>query len=276
MQRTARTESGHTPVAQWRSVTSPPDHSLRGVVTDYSEFREQSTTPVYRSEMASAEAVLIVEFEDPLRVSDVAEPESERTWHSFAAGLSQGPTSTTHAGTQHCIEVRFTPLGSYRLFGLAMNELSDRVVGLDDLLGRSGPELVDRLAAASDWAERFDVLDRVFTRAAAEGPEPDDEVAYTWNRLQSTSGSEPIGAILSEIGWSRGRLAQRFSAQAGLTPKAAAKVLRFRRAADLLTQPGHRSLASIALTCGYYDQAHFNRDFRALAGCSPTAWIAAR
>ena len=58
-----------------------------------------------------------------------------------------------------------------------------------------------------------------------------------------------------------------------MTPKAFARLARFRHAERLLRSPGHRSLASIALTCGYYDQAHLNRDFRDLAGCTPTAYL---
>src|SRR4028119_2393032 len=54
-----------------------------------------------------------------------------------------------------------------------------------------------------------------------------------------------------------------------MTPKAFARLARFRHAERLLRSPGHRSLASIALTCGYCDQAHLNRDFRDLAGCPP-------
>ncbi len=53
-----------------------------------------------------------------------------------------------------------------------------------------------------------------------------------------------------------------------------ARLVRFQRAAHLLQQPGHRSLVSIALSCGYYDQAHFNREFRELAACTPTVYLA--
>ena len=53
-------------------------------------------------------------------------------------------------------------------------------------------------------------------------------------------------------------------------------MLRFHRATELLVRPGARSLASIALGCGYYDQAHLNREFRQMAGCTPSQYLAAR
>ena len=48
------------------------------------------------------------------------------------------------------------------------------------------------------------------------------------------------------------------------------RILRFRRAAAELAGPAGRSLAEIALDCGYYDQAHLNRDFREFSGRTPT------
>ena len=60
----------------------------------------------------------------------------------------------------------------------------------------------------------------------------------------------------------------------GLPPKVLARVLRFERARRLLQRPDRPALADVAAVCGFYDQAHLNRDWRELAGCSPTTWLA--
>ncbi len=54
----------------------------------------------------------------------------------------------------------------------------------------------------------------------------------------------------------------------------AAPVFRFERACWLIKQ--RLSLAEAAAASGYYDQAHMNHEWRALAGCAPQAWMAAQ
>ncbi len=62
----------------------------------------------------------------------------------------------------------------------------------------------------------------------------------------------------------------RFREELGVPPKALARILRFERAVGRLRAGD--DLAALALDAGYYDQAHFNRDFRAFAGATPTAY----
>jgi AraC-like DNA-binding protein len=84
-----------------------------------------------------------------------------------------------------------------------------------------------------------------------------------------------VRALAAEVGWSRKHLAARFHEQVGLAPKALARVLRFRRALRLLGGAGAQR-SDVALRCGYYDQAHFNRDYRAFTGTTPGAWLRER
>jgi AraC-like DNA-binding protein len=93
-----------------------------------------------------------------------------------------------------------------------------------------------------------------------------------------------VGELCEELGCSRRHMVRRFNEQIGVAPKTYARVLRFQRAVNML---GHRDGASwtcerergagramswgeIALECGYFDQAHMNRDFRQFAGASPS------
>ncbi|GAA4685353.1 helix-turn-helix domain-containing protein [Phytohabitans rumicis] len=76
-----------------------------------------------------------------------------------------------------------------------------------------------------------------------------------------------MAGLAAELGWSGRHLASTFRREIGLTPKMAARVLRFERAYAALGSAD--SWADIAVSCGYYDQAHLIRDFKEFAGAPP-------
>jgi transcriptional regulator GlxA family with amidase domain len=87
-----------------------------------------------------------------------------------------------------------------------------------------------------------------------------------------------VAELAGETGWSPRHLDNRFRSEIGLTPKAAARVIRFDRARRMLMRRvrdgGPPALADLAAAGGYYDQAHLAREFRGLAGCPPSRWLA--
>jgi AraC-like DNA-binding protein len=92
-------------------------------------------------------------------------------------------------------------------------------------------------------------------------------VRWAWERLRRTAGAVRVDGLARELGWSRRHFAQRFKRELGVAPKTAARLMRFDRAARRLR--AGEPLGQVALDCGYYDQPHMNREFRALAGCTP-------
>ena len=78
----------------------------------------------------------------------------------------------------------------------------------------------------------------------------------------------PVGALAAELGWSRRHLAARFREDVGASPKFLARLLRFEHAAERI-RAGAQPLGDVALACGYYDQAHLNREVREFTGAAP-------
>jgi AraC-like DNA-binding protein len=196
------------------------------------------------------------------------------SYDALVGGLHAAPVTIAYEQSQRGIQVDLTPFGARALFGLPAGELGSTIVALDELLGRRADEWLDRIRRAPTWVARFAVLDDVLLRALLDGPEPPPEVVRAWEQLVDTNGGIEVAALAREVGWSRRHLAQRFQEELGLSPKVTARVLRFDRARRLLGRPLRPALADVAARCGYYDQAHLNREFRELSGLSPTAWLA--
>jgi AraC-like DNA-binding protein len=116
------------------------------------------------------------------------------------------------------------------LFGIPMHELSNRVLPLDDVLPPGVRGLAERLEDVTTWDERFDLVDAALVRRLSCSRPPSRDVAWAWAILERTGGRAPIGWICDRLGRSRRHLAARFREEIGLTPKTAARVLRFEQA----------------------------------------------
>jgi AraC-like DNA-binding protein len=79
-----------------------------------------------------------------------------------------------------------------------------------------------------------------------------------------------VADLATEVGWSRRHLAARFASELGVTPKSAARLLRFQRTCALLDRG--LGLAAAAAAGGYYDQSHMTAEWRDLAGSTPAQW----
>lgn len=258
-------------------VSRPWPPGLRPFVRSYAGYEEAVTSPYQVRLVPTGRVGVVINLAEPFtRVTRLGAPgPSSGRIGSLVVGLEDRPALCEHPGGQVAIRLEFTPLGAYRLFAVPMGELTNQLLEIRDVLGPGAGTLVERLKATRDWADRFDLLDRALLDRLGRGPAPTPEVSHAWRLLSTSAGSIPIAQVAADVGWSQKHLIRRFTGQVGLPPKASARVLRFRRAVLMLNHHDAR-LSAISAACGYYDQAHLCREFRALAGTTPGRIQAAR
>jgi AraC-like DNA-binding protein len=268
--------SGHeTDEARWEVVRREPPANLRPYLLHTIEGWEQARGPAsLMREVPFPGVPVIIGLDASWEVADPGRSGFERR-DTFVAGMHAAPTLVRGPSVWACIELRLTPLGARRVLGLPMHELTNQTVGLEDVLP-GARELTARLQETDSWAQRFDLVEGLLAHRLADSLAPAPEVEWSWQRLRRTGGRASIGALAAELGWSHRRLIARFREQIGLAPKTAARVLRFDRAVAALGSAEAESLAEIAFDCGYFDQAHLNRDFRELAGTTPSAFLGSK
>jgi AraC-like DNA-binding protein len=265
--------------AGWR-----PGDRLRPYVAWCTGYRQAGAPPAAHRGLPSPWLTMIVTLDEPLVIARHPDPRQPASTHDFLlGGLHTAPALVTHDGWQSGIQLALTPLGARALLGMPAAELANIDVDAADVLGRLADAIRERVLAAPDWDGRFAVLeeflaDRVRAAQAPGGLAPRPEVRYAWDRLRQSRGAVSVADLAAETGWSARHLGEQFRAETGLSPKAAARVVRFDRARRrLLLRQAEGSrvvLAELATECGYYDQAHLARDFRDLAGCPPSLLLA--
>ena len=244
--------------------------AARRAVRGYVGYDEWPMSGIARREVARCGIALILADGDPLGVHDgIGGP--VRSLRAFVVGNQSRATLTEPGGHQHGVQVELSPAGAQALFG-EVGELNDAAVPIEEALGPWGARLVERLGDTATWDERFTVIDAVFGELELRDGGITPEVTWLRRQLVASGGRARVEPLMDETGWSRRVVTERFRAQLGLPPKAYARIVRFQRAVSMLGGVGAgRTLADVAIECGYYDQSHLTREFGALAGCTPGA-----
>lgn len=256
-------------------VAGRPRPQLAPLVAGYTGYRIEGAQPGVHRGLPSRHLTFIVTLSgtvDLARMPDPTQPPASFT--TLVGGLHSAPALISHDGRQHGIQLALTPLGARVLLGLPAGELAETVVELSSLVGPVAGELVGRLRSALTWTDRFLELDAVLARIAQARDGPAPELGWAWRRLSVSHGQVEVGTLAREVGWSRRHLGERFRREFGLTPKVAGRVMRFEVAHRLLRAPYRPGLADVAAKAGFYDQAHLHREWRELAGCTPSHWLA--
>jgi AraC-like DNA-binding protein len=271
--RDVRVDTHESEGHAWTFARSAPDARLREwVAGPYGGFVERASTVVVRREVPVLFVPVILNLGDAFRVGPATD--ALESVGSFAGGLCGRHVVVESARTSECIQVNLTPLGARRIFACPMDDLRDRVVALDDILGADSERLLDRLAGLDGWPARFDLLDEFLLARLVATPEVRPDVVWALARLERADCR--IADLARDMGRSPKRLIELFRDQVGLAPKLIARIHRFTRAMKTLGGDDAPSLVESALAAGYYDQAHLNRDFREFAGCTPTEFLRRR
>jgi AraC-like DNA-binding protein len=258
---------------QWEMVRAAPHPSLCPYVREYIGWFERFAVPICRREVPTEEIPVIIGFGTPVRLFDVQDRSRWTDFSSFTTGAYDSHVLVGSTGPSGGLEITMSILGARLFLGRPLRDLTNRAVALEDLFGGEVRRLTMELYDAPTWEARFTILDRELSSRIFTAKPPSAAVTWVWQRLVQTGGRVSIGTLVGEVGFSQKHLIGQFREQIGLSPKTLARVLRFGRAVRIIKKGGGARLAEIAQDCGYYDQAHFTRDFHTFAGVTPTELV---
>jgi AraC-like DNA-binding protein len=187
-------------------------------------------------------------------------------WNPFVVGAMTRATAFEPEPQTRLIGARFRPGGAIPFLKVAAHEITDHVVDSADV----GLRWVAPIPTARHLpiADAVRVLERLLLERLAATTPPNPVVAHVVATLFGSTAPS-VETLAREIGWSRQHLRRVVRHHVGFGPMTLARVARLQRAADLLQRSGGKRLSMAALSSGYFDQAHMNRDFRELAGVTP-------
>jgi AraC-like DNA-binding protein len=186
----------------------------------------------------------------------------------FLAGLHSRTISTQATGGLVMLGLSLKVETSRAILGLPAHELADLTVPAADVLPGTA-QLFDRLHVAPTFRDRCDLLMRWLERSIRMP----DRLARIERACWVIGQSPDVSAIdraANAVGCTNRHLRRVFLDFVGAAPGDYLRLRRFNTA--LRHMRSSRNLTEIALAAGYYDQAHFCREFKDFAGLTPSAY----
>ena len=218
---------------------------------------------------------VIINLGDPQILCALDNPDKRTVFHrSWISGERTEPILIDEVGCVHLVGIRLRAGGGWPFLGIPMREFSEQVIELEDALGPEISELRDRLGEKATDDARFDLLEDWLRKR--QRTSPTRAVTYALRAIQDGAGSNRIGRMAEEIGISHKHLLREFDRCVGLTPKLFARLCAFQRVIQSVGHSTKVEWADTAARCGYYDQAHLIREFRAFSGLTPLTYLSKR
>ena len=175
------------------------------------------------------------------------------------------------------VGVHFKPWGISPFVEVPASELRDQWLPVDAVWQRSLDRLRNQLGGIASATEALRVVEEELRARLAEAPLRGlDLVLRTGERLECSHGVVPVGALSDAAGVSGNHLASQFKSHVGVTPKRVARIYRFARLILSIDALGPVDWWELAHAAGYFDQAHFCREFKDFTGHTPTEYLALR
>ena len=175
------------------------------------------------------------------------------------------------------VGVHFKPWGISSFVEVPASELRDRWVSVDAVWRRSLDRIRNQIGGIASATEALRVVEEELRSRLAKAPSRGlDLVLRTGWRFERFHGAVPVGALADAAGVSGNHLATQFKSHVGVTPKRVARIYRFARL--ILSVDASRPVdwSDLAHAAGYFDQAHFAREFKEFTGRTPTGYLALR
>lgn len=187
----------------------------------------------------------------------------------FVIGQLTRPLEIEPTGATGIFSVRFHPDGFLPWATRPIKEMENTPVSLEKLFGKAGQLIGERVIHATSTEQRIELIEAFLIHTMMEIAVTDRIVKSAVDMLLTANGQLSVQSLSRQTHINRRQLERRFSSAIGLSPKQLAKTIRFITTLRMLLENPSTSFTTLAYANDYYDQAHFNKDFKSLTGLTP-------
>ena len=193
---------------------------------------------------------------------------------SFVFGQITKYIEIAPTGISGIISARFLPDGISPFLNKPLTALENKAVPIADLFGEDGNKLEENVINAKDNNERIKLIETFLLSELTEQRTIDAITKSCVDLIFQSQGQIGSAELADKMNINRRNIERKFISAIGISPKQLARVARLQATLKMLEQNKSATLTEIAYENGYYDQAHFIKDFREFTGISPKSFFA--
>ncbi len=195
----------------------------------------------------------------------------------FIAGLTNEPVILNANDAIGTIAINFYPTGLYHFLRSPAAELLNYTTDATNVFGTKSEKLVEKIINTENNRKKLEYVEQFLTRQFDKAKIKNNSSIETAQKIMlNKAGQISISELADKTGASVSRLERQFQRQTGLTPKIYSNILRFNHVFKLIRETGTIKWQDIIYRCGYYDQAHFIKEFTKYAGDTPRKFFQQR
>ncbi|MDO3645051.1 AraC family transcriptional regulator [Mucilaginibacter sp. L3T2-6] len=181
------------------------------------------------------------------------------------------PTRAAIAKGNTCLITRFDPHAASLFFQNPASDFTNESVDLCDIFNKHSSNFYDRLMEQSTLQQKIIFLEEFLTERLVLNKKSHQQlklVESLCKHVYSRHDFFDIRDVSARFGFSERYIQKLFCNWVGITPQKYFAVRRFNKSLELV-RSSEESLTAIAFQCGYYDQAHFIKEFKSYTGLTP-------
>lgn len=218
-------------------------------------------------------AELIFNLGDPFEHRGSHSAEFQKQTSAIINGQLHSAVALRSLGAVRLVGIRVQPWALGALLGIPAHQLTDSWYSIEVVSQQLMPQLHDHLLHRQHSETVLEIVSHHMRLAVARRARPDFRLRALLHEVSRTSVSVGVASISRNLGMSERSLQRLFANEVGLSAKQFSKVLRVHHAVRARQSRESMTWARAALDAGYYDQSHFNKDFRSVVGCAPSALV---
>ena len=194
---------------------------------------------------------------------------------AFVTGLMTSYEVMPLAGPQSMFGIRFFVEEADRFFRFPVAEVSAAHVFLQDLWGMEALWAMERILEAANTAERIARVEQMLMQCLNRDRPPTNSLLLTsMQYMYEQRGTLSIAALADKVAYSERNVRRLFQQAFGVGPKELMRIIQFQSLLQMLSRNQAVPFVEAALQCGYYDQSHVIKSFRAFYGEPPSGVFA--